>query len=107
MKTEFGDASGTAYFDVRTRTWSNAILDVIDDSGKLQDCLPDLIPPDAPVGTIRAEIAEQFQLNQDVLVSSGGGEAHQVRFIPFRINRSSIGMESWQPFAPALAAGCR
>ena len=74
MKTEFGDASGTAYFDVRTRTWSNAILDVIDDSGKLQDCLPDLIPPDAPVGTIRAEIAEQFQLNQDVLVSSGGGD---------------------------------
>ena len=74
MKTEFGDASGTAYFDVRTRTWSKAILDVIDDSGKLQDCLPELIPPDAPVGNIRAEIAEQFQLNPDVLVSSGGGD---------------------------------
>ncbi|MGD8657792.1 MAG: xylulokinase, partial [Desulfobacterales bacterium] len=74
MKTEFGDASGTAYFDVRTRTWSKAILDVIDDSGKLQDCLPELIPSDAPVGNIRAEIAEQFQLNPDVLVSSGGGD---------------------------------
>ena len=74
MKTEFGDASGTAYFDVRTRTWSKAILDVIDDSGKLQDCLPELIPSDAPVGSIRAEIAEQFQLNPDVLVSSGGGD---------------------------------
>jgi D-xylulose kinase len=74
MKTEFGDASGTAYFDVRTRRWSKAILDVIDDSGKLQDCLPELIPSDAPVGNIRAEIAEQFQLNPDVLVSSGGGD---------------------------------
>jgi D-xylulose kinase len=74
MKTEFGDASGTAYFDVRTRTWSKAILDVIDDSGKLQDCLPELIPSDAPVGNISAEIAEQFQLNPDVLVSSGGGD---------------------------------
>ena len=74
VKTEFGDASGTAYFDVRTRTWSKAILDIIDDSGKLQDCLPELIPPDAPVGIIRAEIAEQFQLNPDVLVSSGGGD---------------------------------
>jgi D-xylulose kinase len=74
MKTEFGDASGTAYFDVRTRMWSKAILDVIDDSGKLQDCLPELIPSDAPVGNIRADIAEQFQLNPDVLVSSGGGD---------------------------------
>jgi len=74
MKTEFGDASGTAYFDVKTRTWSNVILDAIDDSGKLQDCLPNLVPSDTPIGTIRAEIAEQFQLNSDVLVSSGGGD---------------------------------
>jgi xylulokinase len=73
-KTEFGDASGTAYFDVRSRTWSDALLNVIDDSGKLQNCLPDLIPPDAPVGTIRSEIAEQFQLKSDTLVSAGGGD---------------------------------
>ena len=73
-KTEFGDASGTAYFDVKTRTWSDALLNAIDDSGKLQNCLPDLIPSDAPVGTIRTEIAEQFQLKSDILVSSGGGD---------------------------------
>ena len=73
-KTEFGDASGTAYFDVKTRTWSDALLNAIDDSGKLQNCLPDLIPPDAPVGTIRSEIAEQFQLKSDTLVSAGGGD---------------------------------
>ena len=73
-KTEFGDASGTAYFDVKSRTWSDALLNAIDDSGKLQNCLPDLIPPDAPAGTIRAEIAELFQLKSDILVSSGGGD---------------------------------
>jgi len=73
-KTEFGDASGTAYFDVKTRTWSDALLNAIDDSGKLQNCLPDLTPPDAPVGTIKTEIAEQFQLQPGVLVSSGGGD---------------------------------
>ena len=73
-KTEYGDASGTAYFDVQTRTWSDTLLNAIDDSGKLQSCLPELIPPDAPVGTITAEIAEQFQLKPDVLVSSGGGD---------------------------------
>jgi sugar (pentulose or hexulose) kinase len=73
-KTEFGDASGTAYFDVKTRTWSDALLNAIDDSGKLQNCLPDLIPSDAPVGTVKTEIAEQFQLKSDILVSSGGGD---------------------------------
>ena len=73
-KTEFGDASGTAYFDVKTRTWSEAMLDAIDDSGKLQQCLPELIQSDDPVGNIRPEIAAQFNLNPDVLVSSGGGD---------------------------------
>jgi D-xylulose kinase len=73
-KTEFGDASGTAYFDVKTRTWSEAILNAIDESGRLQKCLPELIPSDKPVGTIRSEIAERFELNPDVLVSAGGGD---------------------------------
>lgn len=73
-KTEFGDASGTAYFDVRNRSWSTAILTAIDESGKLLRCLPELIPPDATVGVIRPEIAERFQLLPDVLVSSGGGD---------------------------------
>jgi D-xylulose kinase len=73
-KTEFGDASGTAYFDVKSRTWSDTLLDAIDDTGRLQDCMPDLIASDEPVGTIRSEIAEQFQLHPDVLVSSGGGD---------------------------------
>jgi len=73
-KTEFGDASGTAYFDVKTRTWSAAILNAIDNSGKLQQCLPELIPSDSPAGSIRSEIAEQFGLSREVLVSSGGGD---------------------------------
>ncbi len=73
-KAEFGDTSGTAYFDVKTRTWSQALLNAIDDSGKLQECLPELIASDEPVGTIRREIAEQFQLNPNVIVSSGGGD---------------------------------
>ncbi len=74
QKTEFGDASGTAYFDVKTRTWSQPLLNAIDDSGKLQDCLPELIGSDEPVGTLRSEIAERFQLNPNVIVSSGGGD---------------------------------
>jgi len=74
QKTEFGDASGTAYFDVKTRTWSAVILNAIDDSGKLRQCLPALIPSDSPVGNIRSEIAERFGLSPEVLVSAGGGD---------------------------------
>ena len=73
-KTEYGDASGTAYFDVKNRTWAPSILQAIDDSGKLNGCLPELIESQAPTGIITPEIAKQFQLSPDVIVSSGGGD---------------------------------
>ena len=73
-KTECGDASGTAYFDVKNRTWAPSILQAIDDSGKLNSCLPELIDSQDPIGTITLEIAKQFQLSPDVIVSSGGGD---------------------------------
>ena len=72
--TEYGDASGTAYFDVKSRTWATSILQAIDDSGKLNDCLPELIESQVPIGTIKPEIAKQFNLSPDVIVSSGGGD---------------------------------
>ena len=73
-KTEYGDASGTAYFDVNTRSWSEAILNAIDESGRLQECLPELISSESPAGTIRPDIAEKFGLRPNILVSSGGGD---------------------------------
>lgn len=73
-KSECGDASGTAYFDVRNRNWSEPILDAVDDSRKLHACLPQLIESHEPVGTITLAIAERFGLSADVIVSSGGGD---------------------------------
>ena len=73
-KTEYGDASGTAYFDVKNRAWSIPLLDAIDPSGRLQTCLPELIPSHMPVGTIQRQISDRFQLNPDILVSAGGGD---------------------------------
>lgn len=73
-KTECGDASGTAYFDVKNRCWSDDMLAAIDSSGKLKCCLPELISSDDPAGRIRKEIADEFGLPMDVLVSSGGGD---------------------------------
>lgn len=74
QKSEYGDASGTAYLDVRNRTWSEPILDSVDPSGKLRSCLPQLIDSHEPVGTITPAIAERFGLHVDVMVSSGGGD---------------------------------
>ena len=73
-KTEYGDASGSAYFDVKNRCWSQEILTSIDESGKLIDCLPELIKSEAPAGILRKEIADEFGLAYDVLVSSGSGD---------------------------------
>ncbi|MCL4703635.1 xylulokinase [bacterium] len=73
-KTEPGDASGTAYYDVRQRKWSKEVLRAIDASGKLEECLPELVSAEAPVGKIRADIAQQFGFDESVLVSSGGGD---------------------------------
>jgi len=72
--TEFGDASGTGYFDVVDRCWSDTLLEAIDPSGKFRDCLPEFVAADEPAGRVRKEICERFGLSADVLVSSGGGD---------------------------------
>ena len=69
---EYGDASGTALVDVRTRTWSREIVQAID--RELEDKLPSIQGSDKPLGTIREEIAEAFGLRDDALVSAGGGD---------------------------------
>ncbi len=73
-KAEFGDASGTAYFDIKSRTWSGKILDAIDSSGKLSSCLPELVESHEPIGTIREELAEAYGFSKNLLISSGGGD---------------------------------
>ncbi len=72
--TEYGDASGTAYFDIARREWSQPVLDAIDPSGGLMDCLPALIACGDPCGEVQAGIRRQFGFSGKVLVSSGGGD---------------------------------
>ncbi|VVO41455.1 xylulokinase [Pseudomonas fluorescens] len=71
---EYGDASGTGYFNVRSREWDVALLNHIDPDGRLVSALPPLIESHMPVGTLLPEIAEQLGLNPKALVSSGGGD---------------------------------
>jgi xylulokinase len=75
LVAEYGDASGSAFFDVRKRNWSDEVLDRIDGgSGLLSKALPPLIKPEETVGTLRPEVAAELGLSPDCLVSSGGGD---------------------------------
>lgn len=71
---EYGDASGTGYFDVRTRQWSDAVLSILDPSGKIKDCLPPVLRAEQSAGVVRAAVAAELGLASDVLVASGGGD---------------------------------
>jgi xylulokinase len=69
---EFGDASGTALMDVRKRVWSKEICGAIDKN--LINYLPPLSQSHEAAGTLRPEIAAQYGLSANVVVSAGGGD---------------------------------
>jgi len=69
---EFGDASGTALFDVRKRKWCAAALKAVD--ANLAEKLPPLISSDQPAGNLRAATAKELGLAPGILVSAGGGD---------------------------------
>ncbi|MFH2112106.1 MAG: xylulokinase [Candidatus Bathyarchaeota archaeon] len=70
--TEYGDASGTALMDVRSRRWRCEVVDAIDPG--LMGKLPRLRPSNEPVGRLSAGASEELGLSRDVLVSAGGGD---------------------------------
>ena len=69
---EYGDASGTALFDVRRRVWSNKICSLIDEA--VAGCLPRLVSPGGVAGRISAEAASLYGLPEGAIVASGGGD---------------------------------
>ena len=69
---EYGDASGTALLNVRSRRWANSVLEAIDP--ELTGKLPRLISSEEPAGRLQAETARALGLNPGVLVSAGGGD---------------------------------
>ena len=69
---EYGDASGTLLMDVKTRSWSDPVIDAIDPA--LKEKLPNLNPSNKPVGHLSQKAAHSLDLSTDVLVSAGGGD---------------------------------
>lgn len=70
--TEFGDASGTALFDVRARRWSDRICSLIDPG--LRACMPELTAPDGLAGAVSRAAAARYGIPAGIPVSAGGGD---------------------------------
>nr|WP_299243151.1 xylulokinase [uncultured Halomonas sp.] len=71
---EAGDASGTGYFDTRTRRWRQDVFAEIAPELDPERVLPRLIASHEPAGTVRSTLAKELGLSDDVLVASGGGD---------------------------------
>jgi xylulokinase len=71
-RMEFGDASGTALLNVRTRQWEPEILKFID--AALPEKMPDVSSSCKPAGILKPELAKRWGLPGNVAVSAGGGD---------------------------------
>jgi xylulokinase len=69
---EYGDASGTALLDVKTRSWSRPVLDAV--APGLVEKLPPLRNSSEPAGKLREELCAKWHLSSSVTISSGGGD---------------------------------
>ncbi|MDK3159448.1 xylulokinase [Kamptonema cortianum] len=69
---EYGEASGTALMDVRSRKWRKEVINAIDPA--LAGKLPRLQSSDKPAGVVRPEVAKLFGFGPGVIVSAGGGD---------------------------------
>jgi len=69
---EYGDASGTALFDVRQRVWSSKVCKYI--SPDVEKYLPPLTTSEKTAGVINKAAADLYGLNEGTIVSSGGGD---------------------------------
>ena len=67
---EWGDASGTALMNVRSRAWSTEALAAIDAS--LASKLPPLVDSREPAGVVRGDLAGRWGLRDGVVVCGSG-----------------------------------
>jgi xylulokinase len=71
---EYGDASGTALLDVRSRKWQPEMLRAVDASRDLAGCLPPLLEPGDIAGMTDDACSRRFGLPAGIPVATGGGD---------------------------------
>jgi xylulokinase len=72
--TEPGDASGTAYFDVRRRVYAEPVLNAIDAARDWQAALPPVADSLSVTGELHPNAAGELRLPAGIPVSAGGGD---------------------------------
>jgi D-xylulose kinase len=72
--TEPGDASGTAYFDPRSRSYRPEVLQGLDPDRNWAETLPRVVDSLSVIGELRLQAAGALRLEAGVPVSAGGGD---------------------------------
>jgi xylulokinase len=72
--TEPGDASGTAYLDVRERRYAEPVLDAIDTARDWDAALPPIVDSRAVIGELQPGAAEELGLRAGIPIAAGGGD---------------------------------
>ncbi|SET53539.1 xylulokinase [Thorsellia anophelis] len=72
--SEYGDASGTGYLNVKTRQYDEVLFSHIAPGLSIKKNLPKLIEANTPIGKLKPEVAEIMELSPNTLVASGGGD---------------------------------
>ena len=72
--TEPGDASGTAYLDIRERRYADAVLAAIDPDRDWPGALPPVVASRSVIGPLRPDAAEPLGLEPGIPVTGGGGD---------------------------------
>ena len=72
--TESSETSGTGYYDVKSRAYSEPLMKAIDPSGRLSKSIPSIINWEEPVGLLRKDLAMKLGLPETTLVAAGGGD---------------------------------
>ncbi len=72
VATEVSDASGTGLFDVKNRSWSKELLELLEIPS---DWVPDCYESVEISGTLQAHVAEKLGLPKNLPVVGGGGDS--------------------------------
>ncbi len=72
LQTDFSDASGTSFYDIKKQNWSNEILKTFSIS---RDRLPDIYQSTSIIGEVTAEASGETGIPRGVPVVAGGSDA--------------------------------
>ena len=69
--TDVSDASGTLFFDVKSREYSQKMLDLV---GLNRSCFPEIHESYEVIGSLTDETKEYLKVSHNVMVVAGGGD---------------------------------